>query len=70
MFAHIAHPMSHPISPIYPRFFFSISQPPPKAHYLMPTMPSTHEGKGMPKPTAKSVNPEEEEQRKIFHENR
>ena len=40
--------------------------PAPKAHHLMPTMPSTHEGKGKPK--VKSVNREEEEQRLSFHQ--
>jgi len=39
--------------------------PAPKAHHLMPTMPTTHAGKG--KQTVKSVDAEEEEKRKAFH---
>ena len=39
--------------------------PAPKAHHLMPTMPTTHAGKG--KPTVKSVDAEEEEKRLKFH---
>ena len=43
--------------------YFS-EQPPPKDHALMPTFPSTHEGK--PKEKARSVTQEEEEQRLLF----
>eukprot|EP00962_Isochrysis_galbana_P021467 scaffold6336_cov112-Isochrysis_galbana.AAC.1 len=42
--------------------------PPPKAHHLMPTWPASHAGK--PKPKVRSVDPEEEEQRMLFHSNR
>jgi cell division cycle 2-like protein len=39
--------------------------PAPKAHHLMPTMPTTHAGKG--KQAVKSVDAEEEEKRLNFH---
>jgi len=48
--------------------YFS-EQPPPKAHHLMPTYPSSHDRKGK-QPKVRSVNEEEEEQRRIFHANR
>ena len=47
--------------------YFS-EDPPPKAHHLMPTWPASHAGK--PKQKVKSVDPEEEEQRELFHSHR
>uniref|UniRef100_A0A7S0JKV0 Protein kinase domain-containing protein n=1 Tax=Calcidiscus leptoporus TaxID=127549 RepID=A0A7S0JKV0_9EUKA len=47
---------------------YFLEQPPPKAHHMMPTYPSSHDKKGKQK--VRSVNEEEAAQRMLFHSQR